>query len=176
MLNSIKKWLHSGEPYIWLNAGAVSLSLIMVVGLVTLIAVRGLGHYWPQAVISFDYSTGGDSSVLIGELVDEETLPRSQLNSGLAQDDDSEVLVKRYLLKTGNRDYYGLDFRWVLEADMGEQRQPEQVMVVERREWGNFYGFLKELKEDGKTLDGQAEQWAQFQDMIAEADRRRLER
>ena len=169
MLNNIKKWLGSGEPYIWLNAGAVSLSIIMVVGLVALIAVRGLGHYWPQDVVSFDYSAGGESSVLIGELVDEETLPRSQLNSELTEAGDTEALVKRYLLKTGNRDYYGLDFRWVLEEDMGQLETPEQVMVVERREWGNFYGFLKELKEDGSKVTGHADQWLQFQRMIEEA-------
>ena len=169
MLNNIKKWLGSGEPYIWLNAGAVSLSIIMVVGLVALIAVRGLGHYWPQDVVSFDYSAGGESSVLIGELVDEETLPRSQLNSELTETGDTEALVKRYLLKTGNRDYYGLDFRWVLEEDMGQLETPEQVMVVERREWGNFYGFLKELKEDGSKVTGHADQWLQFQRMIEEA-------
>ena len=53
MKKNLQNWFNSGEPYIWLNAGAVSLSIIMVVGLIALIAVRGLGHFWPENVVHF---------------------------------------------------------------------------------------------------------------------------
>ena len=66
---SFTGWFNSGEPYIWLNAGAVSVSIIMVTGLIVLIMVRGLGHFWPSDVAAFDY-TDSDGSViaLAGEL------------------------------------------------------------------------------------------------------------
>ena len=40
------EWFHSGSPWVWLNAGAVAISLVLVLGLLGLIAVRGLGHFW----------------------------------------------------------------------------------------------------------------------------------
>ncbi len=166
---NIKKWISSGEPYIWLNAGAVSLSIIMVVGLIGLIAVRGLGHYWPQQVISFNYHDGSDDSVLIGEIVEQESLPASQLDSERQINRNADALITRYLLKTGNRDYLGLDFRWVFEDDMSQMQTPAEVMVVERREWGNFYGFLKGIKEDGQILAAGSDPWTLFQQKINEA-------
>ena len=42
---SLTSWFSSGDPWIWLNAGAVSLSLLMVVGLVALIMARGAGPF-----------------------------------------------------------------------------------------------------------------------------------
>jgi len=45
----IKKWFKTGDPWIWLNAAAVSASLIIVIGLLLLIAVQGLSHFWPKA-------------------------------------------------------------------------------------------------------------------------------
>ena len=44
----IKKWFKTGTPWIWLNAAAVSASLIIVLGLLALIAVKGLSHFWPK--------------------------------------------------------------------------------------------------------------------------------
>ena len=60
---NIKNWFDSGVPYIWLNAGAVSVSLVMVAGLIFLIAVRGLSHFWPSQVAEFAY-TEADGSVI----------------------------------------------------------------------------------------------------------------
>ena len=63
----------SGTPWVWLNAGAVSISIIMVVGLLVLIAVRGLGHFWPKTIYEIDYIDRGNQVVLIGEKSKTET-------------------------------------------------------------------------------------------------------
>lgn len=39
-------WFKSGKPWIWLTAGAVSISLIAVIGLLLMIAWRGLSFFW----------------------------------------------------------------------------------------------------------------------------------
>ena len=46
-----REYFKSGEAWVWLNAGTVAISLIMVVGILSLIAVRGLGHFWPADVM-----------------------------------------------------------------------------------------------------------------------------
>ena len=48
---SVSNWFKSGDPWVWLNAGAVAISVIMVIGLLLLIAVRGLGHFWPADIV-----------------------------------------------------------------------------------------------------------------------------
>ncbi len=67
--------------------------------------------------------------------------------------------VTRYLIKTGNRKLLGIDFRWVLKPHLHDLHYPEDIMVVERREWGNFYGYLKAIKEQGEIVsEGSAAQ------------------
>lgn len=156
MMNHAKNWYASGSPFIWLNAGAVAIAIVMTVGLLVLIAARGLGHFWPANVETFDYHEGEQVLQLAGELVDEEWVPAAQLREAglvIAESDTNEAgEVRRYLLKTGNRDVVGLDFRWVLEPAMKNRETPQDMLVLERREWGNFYGYLVEVREHGQTV------------------------
>ncbi len=151
-------WHKSGEPWIWLNAGAIALSIVMVIGLLGLIAVRGLGHFWPADIQQFDYQgENGETAVIIGEIVSEERVPHQQLAASnkalralLAADDvRPEALVTRYLVKSGNRDVYGLDFQWLVAPLIQGQSQPRDLLVIERFEWGNFYGYLESVSENG---------------------------
>jgi len=66
----MKNWWKSGDPWIWLTAASVSISILTVVGLLFLIAVNGLGHFWPKSVIDADY----ESYHIIGEIYDEKTV------------------------------------------------------------------------------------------------------
>ena len=168
---SFSGWFNSGEPYIWLNAGAVSLSILMVVGLIALIMVRGLGHFWPSNVAAFDY-TDSDGTViaLAGEFIDTESVPRARLAV-----DDSRIpadvdIIDRRLVKIGNRDYTGFDYRWVLDAAMYNLSYPENIMAIERYEWGNFYGYLNAVKENGELVDADPD-WESFQRHIAESEK-----
>jgi len=155
-MNNFSHWLKSGQPWIWLNAGAVSISLIMVVGLVLLIAVRGLAHFWPADVMQADYLHKGEITRVLGEINGSEDVSLERLrDSGYemepgVQTENGHVI--RYLVKTGNRDILGSDFRVLLKPMLKNVSYPEDVMVVERREWGNFYGFLKAVKKDGKII------------------------
>jgi len=172
MHESFKKWYASGEPFIWLNAGAVSLCIIMVAGLLTLIAIRGLGHFWPASVYEFTHvDKQGSSSTLVGEISDSETVSIIQLGSAAEGIPEDVKFVDRFLIKTGNRDFVGLDFRWVLGPKMGELTMPEELIVVERREWGNFYGYLKGIRVEGKDLVVEGDLWKTFQDRIEECRR-----
>ena len=55
----MKLWFKSGAPWIWLNAAAVSTSLIMIVGVLGLVAVRGVGNFWPHQVTRYQLSGSG---------------------------------------------------------------------------------------------------------------------
>ena len=138
---SFKKFLDSGSLFIWLCGAALSVSLLMIGGLLTLILINGMGYFWPKDLIQL---TLNDGSLVLGEWVATEVIP------------DSESVEKpkgheRVQLKVGNRDLYGLDFRWVDQADIVNEEYPSDVVAFERREWGNFYGRIKEIQE-GETL------------------------
>ena len=166
--SSFKGWFDSGEPYIWLNAGAVSLSIIMVAGLVILIMVRGLGHFWPSDVAAFDY-TDADGTViaLAGEFVDSESVARARSAGNDSRIPPDLEVIDRSLVRIGNRDYTGFDYRWVLDAAMENLSYPADIMAVERYEWGNFYGYLKAVKEDGEVVNADPD-WELFQQYVAE--------
>src|SRR3990172_8934285 len=112
----MRQWFRSGNPWIWLTAAAVSASLVMVVGLIVLIAVRGLGYFWPGEVLDIQYRDGGNGPVrIMGEMYGDETIPATRLHeSGVVLTTVADF-IERYLIKTGNRDLGGLDFRWVIE-------------------------------------------------------------
>ncbi|MBI4006009.1 MAG: phosphate ABC transporter permease PstA, partial [Gammaproteobacteria bacterium] len=170
MFNRIKTWFDSGKPYIWLTAGAVSISIILVTGLIGLIAVRGLSHFWPDSVVEFEYAErDGPAIRVLGEMSDHERVTSSQL--GEHEQISNNQWVNRYLIKMGNRDYYGVDFRWFVEPSMDVTNYPEEAMVVERREWGNFYGYLKGLKVNGQPVNPNGDLWAVFQQTIQENGR-----
>jgi phosphate transport system permease protein len=162
----MKQWIKSGAPYIWLNAGAVSVCLIMVLGLILLITCRALVHFWPAHIVEFHYQDeDGTAQRIIGEVVDEESVLADDKSGAAAG--QPPVHIRRYLIKTGNRDHLGIDFRWVDEPRMQDLSYPSDLMVVERREWGNLYGFLTGFKKNGKPLPAADDSWQQFQELIA---------
>ncbi|MCK9396464.1 MAG: phosphate ABC transporter permease PstA [Methylobacter sp.] len=166
----IKLWFKSGAPWVWLNAAGVSTCLIMVVGVLGLVLVRGAGHFWPSQIVQFTYQEpGGEVQTIIGEHIDTSvTTAAMAKSSGYKMADDEDTLVQ-YLVKTGNRDLTGADFRWILERNVKQQQEPADLMVVERREWGNFYGRLVAVKEGGKVIAEGEQAWPVVQGRIDEA-------
>ena len=180
----MRQWFKSGTPWIWLNGGAVAICMIMVVGLISLIAVRGFAHFWPADVAVIDITdAGGEQSTIMGELVRSEVISAAVArDSGETVPDDVE-LVTRHLFKLGNRDQTGRDFVWYLELGMDTWQYPEDVFVVERREWGNFYGQPSALLREGNVIStpDDADFWPQLQEAVDRSlalfrEIRRLER
>jgi phosphate transport system permease protein len=165
MKKHIADWWQTGDPWIWLNAAAVSASLVMVLGLLGLIAYNGMGHFWPHPVWEFDYRAPDGSGMqhLIGEITDEEeTSVERMRHAGAQLPEDLGEDLDRYLIKTGNRDVSGLDFRWILEPLIVKRDKPHDLAVFERTEWGNFYGFLKNVKQDGEIVAGGDAAWPEL--------------
>ena len=170
--DSLNSWVKSGTPWIWMNAGAVSIAVIMTLGLLAIIAVRGLAHFWPADVIVADYSVpGAETRVLAGEVVQAEEVPRARLAaSGLPVNVEGGEFMTRELLKVGNREVYGADFSWVIGEWLSNQRKPAELMVLERREWGNFYGYLLNVKEAGQLVAEGDAAWGELQRRIDRVD------
>ncbi len=146
-------WFKSGSPWIWLNGGAVSICMIMVIGLLGLIAVRGLSHFWPAGIIqtSVTDKSGGEQTIL-GEVVRSEVITAAVARDNGFTIEPDRKLITRYLMKLGNRDVTSRDFMWFLEIGMAEWKYPKNAVAIERREWGNFYGYIVAISENGKMI------------------------
>ncbi|MFQ5686961.1 MAG: phosphate ABC transporter permease PstA [Candidatus Scalindua sp.] len=128
----MKNIFKTGSPYIWLSGGTLTISLLMIFGLVALIMVKGLGIFWPHKLTRLMLN---DNTIVLGEVAKVEPIPNLK---------DSY----RTKLKLGNRDIYGMDFRWVDNSSILNQDFPPAALTIERREWGNMYGFLKGMRHD----------------------------
>src|SRR5207248_5693120 len=80
--------------------------------------------------------TLADGSHMMGQMAGREVIPES------AQSKNSQGKA-RVRIKIGNRDLYGLDFKWIDEDKIVSRMTPPEVVLLERREWGNMYGRIK---------------------------------
>ncbi|MDU7558031.1 MAG: ABC transporter permease subunit, partial [Pseudomonas sp.] len=162
--NSLKGWFKSGAPGVWISGGAVTIAVIMTIGLLSVIAVRGLGHFWPADLIHAQYNVPGSADhLVIGEVVQKEEVPRERLKSaGLPVPDQGPEFMTRELIKVGNRDLNGNDFTWVVGEWLTGESTPPELMAIERREWGNFYGYLVNVKENGQVVAEGAAAWPEL--------------
>lgn len=130
----------AGDAYVWLSGLALMITLVMIGGLLWLIASKGLSSLWPADVGRYELR---DGSAYLGQLRDRE---KTRGAGGVSGED------YRVKLKVGNRDVYGLDFRWIDESRIAEVSYPENAVILERREWGNYHGFLGEIRKNGRTV------------------------
>lgn len=158
----MKKLWKSGDPFIWLTGGALAISLVMVAGLVLLILVNGMGFFWPRDVVRLTLS---DGNVVMGQVAEREAIPQPGAPPGTPR-------KYRIQVKQGNRDLYGADFVWVDEAKIVKRETPREAVVIERREWGNLYGVIKEVKErDRVAAQGPEAGWVALQARLPQAAR-----
>jgi phosphate transport system permease protein len=124
-----------GEPLVWLTGGGLAVATLMIAGLLALVLVNGTLTFWPKRIAQL---TTRDGQQFLGEVTRRETYQREG------------KLVRRELLRTGNYDLYGDDFKWITLADVNETERPREAWLFERQEWGVFVGFLKEIRVDGR--------------------------
>jgi phosphate transport system permease protein len=143
-----------GESMVSLCGGALALNLLLVIGLLVLLAMNGLGYFWPRDIARLELA---DGRVLLGEIYQTKDAPRESRGS-------SKTPVTQVQIKVGNRDLFSNDFIWIGdEAQIRSKEYPKDVVVLERIEYGNFYGTVAEVKSDGAIVASGAEAWKVFQ-------------
>ncbi len=161
MIDNFKNWFKSGTPWIWLNAGAVSISLLLVIGILGMIMVRGMGHFWIADVYNMQYDEGdGNPRVVIGEFVESAEVPDELYKEVEGKNKPAGLeKVERWLIKSGNRDQASADFQWIYAHNIQKQTAPDNLIKLERLEWGNFYGYLNDVQENEKVVASSEHAW-----------------
>lgn len=152
----------SGELYVWLTGGTLALCLLMIGGLLALVVARGLAVFWPPAVAEVRLA---DGKTLLGEVWGRETIPEPNAPA-------DAVDRRRTQLRIGNRDLYGVDFRWVDDDQIVARSAPSDVVTLERQEWGNFYGRILSIRRGDQTVaQGNEDGWRALRELLPDARR-----
>lgn len=131
-----------GEHCVWGTAAALTLTLLLAVVLIVVVIVNGLGVFWPSAVAEAHLK---DGTRLMGEVIRREAVYEGE--------------GERLQFKVGNRDLYSLDFRWVDESRIDQLDEPDDALVLERQEYGNFYGRLIAVQTPELEARSQQSNW-----------------
>jgi len=152
--------MREGNHWVWFNAMAVAISLLAVIGLISFIVFKGMGHFWPKDIHAYTVQDGQGGTVqLIGELHRRSDRVEGNIKEGVTH-------IPQLLVKVGNRDIFGADFKWVDEHAIVKDITAKDLIMVERYEWGNLYGRLKSVTlGDGMTVTGN-QAWDTFQQLI----------
>jgi phosphate transport system permease protein len=158
-----------GEIKVWLTATGLNVGLFMIAGLLLLITWNGLSVFWPQPVNEFILTTekNGAPEKVSGIITKQQT--RRSAASG--QD------IQEIQLFTGNRDAYGLAFRFLDQSSLASTTTPPDLVVAERSEYGKaiFYPVRLDFA-DGRTLArNDATFLAELNRLVAEGNTRRAE-
>lgn len=142
-----------GQAMTWLCGGALAFNLLLVIGIMALLAWHGLGYFWQKDLVQL---TMKDGTSLLGEVWEIEQTAETP----------GEPAIDRFRIKTANRDVGGLDFAWVKAADVASRSLPAGAVLLERLEWGNFHGFMEELRDGDRVLArGPEPTWKAFHEL-----------
>lgn len=160
----VRAYIKSGAPYVWVTAAAISVAFIITLALLILTATRGLPHFWPANVVQAVYVAPGETpQPILAEIRSSEEVTSARLKNAGLKVDESQALYERLLIKVANRDLLGADFRPVLSDWLVERSYPDEVVVLERVEWGNFHGFLHAVKTGDQIVGSGPGAWASYE-------------
>lgn len=173
---SVGSYVRSGQPYVWITAAAISVAVLVTLALLLLTMTRGMAHFWPSDLVQALYAPPSQApQPILAEVRSSEDVTTARLlGAGLPVDPDRDV-YERLLIKIGNRDLNGVDFRYIVSDWLVDRRYPEDAVVFERVEWGNLHGFLLSVDGGADVAAIGAEAWQGYQRAQKRADRLRAQ-
>jgi ABC-type phosphate transport system permease subunit len=141
----------------------------MVAALLALILWNGVGVFWPKPIVEFTLrDASGQTSRVAGEIVQSREV-RPQ--------DPTQAPKREIQLFTGNKDAYGLAFRFLDAREIVSQEMPPTLLVAERMEYGDaiFHPVTLRLA-DGREIPAEAAGFeAELRKVVAAGNRLREE-
>ncbi|HEV7298112.1 MAG TPA: phosphate ABC transporter permease PstA [Tepidisphaeraceae bacterium] len=173
-----------GEPMVWLTGGCVALAVLMIVALIGFIVIQGFSTFWPGPLMQVQVKAGETTRTVLGEpsrqdvYVYSEQLPLDQPvqsvpgmtvtvtnESAEANTKTVRYEIPRTLYEVGNYDITGEDFTWAEDRNVTATDRPQWGLVIERVAWGNAYGTLEAVIDNGVRADGPEAAWRKFQEL-----------
>ena len=160
------KW-SGDDALVWLSGGTLAVIFLMVAGLMLMIAVHGLGFFWPHELTRYVLR---DGRIIMGQELARDT-------AGSAGRPGIPDAADRIQVRTGSRDRYPDGFAWFREDQVIEREAPPRAVVVERNAGGDFYGFLESFVDDGSIVaEGHEAVWSAYRERFPVLERLRRQR
>jgi phosphate transport system permease protein len=166
----------AGEPMVWFTSMGLATGLIMVAFLLTLIIVNGIRVFWPDQVVQIKLKPGSsaiinNSPYLAGKITERRNKIRREVSSKNKLDETE------WQLFLGNKDLYGLTFRYVDYKDIAQITYPRGIMSIERMEYGDALGYPESLLIKGheRVTADDPNFSARLSTLVNEVGRRRQE-
>lgn len=147
-----------GESFVWLTAMGLAVGVTMVAGLMLLIFTHGISVFWPPRVTEFELKDG--KTKIAGDIT------REQVRADGAHE---------LQLHIGNKDAYGLGYRFVSRSEIVSESEPKDIMVAERIEYGNaiLHPVSLEMKQGGTLAATSPEFESNLLRLVVGAEQRR---
>jgi phosphate transport system permease protein len=115
-----------------------------------------MSYFWQRDLVEMDLK---DGRKILGEIWEIEKAAKVKATGSQG----AEAAIDRIRMKIGNRDVSGLDFVWLDAKDVAARSRPAGAVLLERLEWGNFYGTMMELRRKDQVLaSGPEAVWKAF--------------
>lgn len=138
-----KKTKPEGEPFVWVTGTGLAVGMAMIVFLLGLILTKGVEVFWPREVAVIQLkgpvaSELGSTGRIAGVIT-------KQQNKKY-QDAGGAHLAQEWQLFLGNKDVYGISFKFFDKDALGEVRYPKDILRLERSEYGDAFGYPLSLR------------------------------
>ncbi len=138
-----KKTKPQGEPFVWVTGTGLAVGMVMIVFLMGLIFVKGTEVFWPRRVVSVQLV--GPTASEIGSTGRVAGIVKKKQDKKF-QDAAGTHVAREWQLFLGNKDVYGINFKFFDEESLGEVRYPRDILKIERMEYGDALGYAISLR------------------------------
>lgn len=143
-----------GEPFVWFTSMGLAMGLLMVVFLIALIVRNGIGVFWPDEVAVIQLRPGSNAGIngsqtLAGRIVKKQE-KIIQIVSKDEKGTDRTTKDVEWQLYLGNKDIYGLGFKFIDYKDIADVKYPKEIISIERLEYGDGIGYPRWLEVKGQ--------------------------
>ena len=132
-----------GEPFVWLTAAGLAMGVVLTLGLLGLVLIKGAQTFWPARLEVFEFKGAGGMEKVAGFVV-QERLRRDPQGA-----DHEEIQIFR-----GNRELYGEKFVFLDRSSIVSKERVSDLLLVERMEGGHVIARAAEIAmADGTRVD-----------------------
>lgn len=143
-MKKFREFYRTGDVFIWFTGFGLAVTVAMIAGLLLLVTIKSTDYFYPSKLAKIQLKNG---EAFLGEIKTVEKMPKLNLPDSL-----QELGILRYKIKIGNRDIYGLDFRWFDSRQIDTIYYPDNAVIIERTGYGNFHGVISGVSENGSPL------------------------
>lgn len=138
-----------GEPLVWLTAGGLAIGVIMALGLLLLILVKGTASFWPKRIELFELKRGDQVEKMAGYITEIQT-----------RKDPTGKEIDEVQIFRANKDLNGEAFLYVDAKDIVSRSTPKNILLIERLTYGPAIGYPVAIESKEGRIEAKDEKFS----------------